>query len=362
MHAEWRRWRVVLVFLLVVMVWLAVPVEADAHVKWFCGIIDLRAPPKALHAVLSPTFFERVSVFLSLVIIGGAVDSLISQRWPILESGSPRFDFLEEIVVRLCLIGYMLGLSAGIAVVPWSPLGDGAILTPDLFDADHLVSLAQVLIALTLVFRRTCFLAGFGVAGLYGFGILRYGMFHMTDYVFFLGLAAYLILGFPRFDRQPSLRRWRVPVLVGSLSFSLMWTAIEKFLYPGWTDIVLALYPSIGMGFPTPFVTLTAGFVEFTLAFYLLVGHSLLRPGAFLFMSIFIVAIPEFGVLDGVGHLPIIAIFLVAIIHGVSRLQHVVRPRGTRALRTAATVASLYIGILVTGTAMYYGMQKTTWW
>ena len=362
MHANQARWRILLVLLLVVIALLAAPGRADAHVKWFCGVIDLRAPPKSLAAVLSPMFLTRGLAFLLLVTAGSAVDFCLSRRWPNLQRGSVRLDFVEDAVVRLGLAGYMVGLCADLAVVPWSPAGYGAILTPELFVDNRIISAVQVLIAFSLVLRRTCPLAGFGIIGLYVFGIARYGVFHMTDYVFFLGLAVYLILDWPRLDRRFSLRSWRVPILVGSLAFSLMWTAIEKFLYPGWTDIVLALYPSVAMGFPPSFVTLTAGFVEFTLAFYLLVGHSLLRPGAFLFMLIFIVAIPEFGILDAVGHLPIIAIFLVVIIHGVSRLQPLVRPRGIRVVRSAASVAGLYLGILVTETAMYYGLQRTTWW
>ena len=362
MYATRARPQLVLVVLLVAIATLVEPTGAHAHVKWFCGVIDLRAPPKSLATVLSPMFLTRAVAFLALVTLGTAIDAVLSRRWPRLDSGSSRLDFLEEIVVRLGLGAYMLSLCANLAVVPWGPATDGAIITPDLLVGTQVIRVVQFLIAACLVLRRTCPLAGFGIAGLYAFGLVRYGLFYMTDYVFFLGLAAYLILSLPNLRQRPSWHGWRVPILVASLAFSLMWTAIEKFLYPGWTNIVLALYPSVAMGFPAPFVTLTAGFVEFTLAFYLLVGHSLLRPGAFIFMSIFILAIPSFGILDAVGHLPIVAIFLVVIIHGVSRLQRLIRPQGTRAWRAAASVAGLYVGILIVQTAMYYGLQTTTWW
>ena len=150
-------------------------------------------------------------------------------------------------------------------MVPWGPAGDGAILTPDLLVGNWIVRLAQISIAAALVLRRTCPLAGLGLAGLYVFGVTRYGVFYMTDYVFFLGFAAYLILSSPRLCERPAIRGWRVPILV-------------------------------------------------------------------------------------------------VIIHGVSRLQLSARPRGTGALRSAASVASLYLGILVTQTALYYALQRTTWW
>jgi hypothetical protein len=348
--------------LITMAVFFASPSLAEAHVKWFCGVIDLRAPPVPLADVLSQAFFERVVPFLLLVSAGSFLDAVISGQWPSVAAYSRRLDFVEDLIIRVGVGGYALSLWSAMAVVPWAKPGDGAILTPDLFDRDLLVRLIQLAVVAMLVFRRTSPLAGVGLVVLYCIGLARYGLFHMVDYVFFLGLAGYLILSFPYADAVRTARPWRASILAGTLGFSLMWTAIEKFLYPGWTEIVLAIHPDITMGFPAPFVTLTAGFVEFSLAFYLIVGRALVRPGAFLFMMIFIVAIPEFGKLDAFGHLPIIAIFLVLIIHGPTRLQTKLLPSSTSASRSMSSVAGLYVGSLITMIAMYYGLQQTTWW
>ena len=259
-----RRHAVLLLFLLVIVLF-AEPSQASAHVKWFCGVIDLRAPPKSLAAVLSPMFLTRGVAFLLLVSLGSAIDAVISRRWPILQRGSSRLDFLEDIVVRLALAGCLLALWLQSCRGALGLAGDGAILTPDLLVGNRIVRLAQISIAAALVLRRTCPLAGLGLAGLYVFGFTRYGVFYMTDYVFFLGFAAYLIPSSPRLRERPAIRGWRVPILV-------------------------------------------------------------------------------------------------VIIHGVSRLQLSARPRGTGALRSAASVASLYLGILVTQTALFYALQRTTWW
>ena len=109
----------VLVLFLVVIVLFAEPSQASAHVKWFCRVIDLRALPKSLAAVLSPMFLTRGVAFLLLVSLGSAIDAVISRRWPILQRGSSRLDFLEDIVVRLALAGYLLALCSNLAVVPW---------------------------------------------------------------------------------------------------------------------------------------------------------------------------------------------------------------------------------------------------
>ncbi|WP_284948165.1 hypothetical protein [Acidisoma cladoniae] len=338
------------------------PNHANAHVKWFCGALDLRVPPLPLHTVLSAAFFGRGVTFLALVSAGSLLDAIVLRQWPRLPGHSAQLEIIEELVIRLGVGGYALSLWSSMAVVPWAKTGDGAILTPDLFDRDALVSIVQLSVVAMLILRRTCPLAGLGLIVLYCIGVSRYGLFHMVDYVFFLGLANYLILSSPDFEWIRRNRLWRVPLLTGTLGFSLMWTAIEKFLYPGWTDIVLAVHPDITLGFPSSFVTLTAGFVEFSLAFYLVVGRTLLRPGALLFMLIFISAIPEFGKLDAFGHLPIIAIFLVIVMHGPTRLQATILPTSGTAIRSTMSVAVLYTGSLITLMGLYYGLQKTTWW
>ena len=172
-----------------------------------------------------------------------------------------------------------------------------------------------------VVFRRTCPLAGLGMFALYGIGVADYGLFHMMDYLIFVGLGGYLVLSHPFFDRRPAWRQWRVSLIAATLGFSLMWTGIEKFLYPAWAAIILTAHPIVTFSFPPSFVTLAAGFVEFSVAFYLLVGRSLLRVDAAIVILVLLAAVPEFGALDTVGHIPFVAMLLVLVLHGPSRLQ-----------------------------------------
>jgi len=350
------------IFIVLAVILSIAPGHAEAHVKWFCGPTDVSAPPLGLGVVLSPMFLSRGAGFLLLVTAGSLVDAWIARIWPRRLTGGWRFETFEELLLRLGVGVYAFCLWDNTAMVPWGAGATGAILTPELFDRDRLVGLLQLTVAAMLVFRRTCPLAGLGLAVLYGVGVARYGLFHMTDYVYFLGLAGYLALSAPYFDRWPGARDWRVSLLAGCLGFSLMWTAVEKFLYPAWTEIVLATHPNLTLGFPLPFVTVTAGFVEFSLAFYLVVGRSLLRLDALALITVFLSAIPEFGELDQVGHLPIVAILLVVVLHGATRLQESTRPRDAGPLRSAAAVAGLYAMSLAAMMAMYYGLQQTTAW
>ena len=120
------------------------------------------------------------------------------------------------------------GLGTGAYFIFVSSHG-GVILTPELKSAGGWVPFVQFVAAMALIWRPTCALAGAIILLLYGYAVDRYGIFHLTDYVFFPALAFYLIsLVFPSWR----LAAIREPMLTGALAFSLAWTAIEKFVYP----------------------------------------------------------------------------------------------------------------------------------
>lgn len=220
----------------------------------------------------------------------------------------------------------------------------------------------QLATAAMVVFRRTCPLGALGMFALHGVGVVHYGLFHRMDYTIFLGLAGYLALSHRFFDRRPTWQQWRVPLVAATLGFSLMWTGIEKFLYPAWVAIILAAHPIITLSFPASFVAVAAGFVEFSVAFCLLVGRSLLRVDAAIVIVVLLAAISEFGALDTAGHIPFVAMLLVLVLHGPSRLQQAAYPRPASALTTAAWTGALYILSFAMVTALYYGPQKAGIW
>ena len=331
-----------------------IPAAASAHVKWFCTTVDVAAPPVALAGVLSPLFLSCAGGFVLLVFAGLLADGWIARLWPDMLSSGFRLRKVEELLIRVGVGTYCLCLWNRAAVVPWGHAG--AILTPELLDHDRLVGALQVAVAVLVALRRSCWLAALVLVTLIGLGIARYGVFHMTDYVYFAGLAAYLALTSMRPGR---LRRCRLPLLGASLGFSLMWTAIEKFLYPGWTAQILIEHPNLTAGLPVASVVVIAGFVEFSLAFYLITGRGLLRLGAVALMAVFLSATPEFGELDTVGHLPIVAILLAVAVRGATPMQDALRLHGRGPAVNAAAVCGLYLATLSVMMAMYYGLQLT---
>lgn len=331
-----------------------IPSSAMAHVKWFCISADVTRPPVPLPDVLTPFFLLSCGAFVLLIFAGFVADSWVARRWPALASTGVRLAGVEETLVRLAVAVYFLSLWTNAAPVPW---GEGdAMLTPELVHRGPVSGFLQLAVAVLVVRRETCVLAALGIGALYAGAVAVYGVFHMIDYVYFLGLAAYLALT-P--TASPRALRMRVPVLCGALAFSLMWTAIEKFLYPQWTVAVLLEHPNMTLGFDWPVVVVLAGFVEFSLAFYLATGRGLLRFGAAAFAAVFLSAMPEFGRLDLFGHLPIVAILAVVCIGGASPLQDSWRPRGGGVVAGSAGVTTLFLATLVVMFGMYYGLQRT---
>jgi len=323
-------------------------------VKWFCAIADATQAPVPLPDVLTATFLIACGAFVLLVFAGLTADGYVARRWPALASTGARLARVEELIIRLAVAIYFLALWNGTASVPWA--AGEAMLTPELVPRGAMLGFLQLAIAILVIRRETCALAAFGMCVLYVHAAFAYGVFHMLDYVFFPGLAAYLAL---TWARSPRALRMRVPVLCGSLSFSLMWTAVEKFLYPQWTVAVLLQHPQMTLGFDWPTVLAIAGFIEFSLAFYLATGRGLLRLGAAAFMAVFLSAMPEFGYLDLIGHVPIVAILLVVCMGGASPLQNTLRLPGRGVVVNAAGVSALYLITLSVLFGMYYGMQRT---
>jgi len=70
-----------------------------------------------------------------------------------------------------------------------------------------------------------------------------------------------------------------------------------------------------------------------------------------------LVAIPEFGHLDAVGHIPIVAILAVVCLRGASPLPRLLGIAERAGAVHAAAIAALYLTSLTGFFAMYYGLH-----
>lgn len=319
--------------------------SAQAHVKWFTPTNGADAPRGAA-TVTTPIFLSVLAVSVMLVFLGFILDGWVARRWPVVLGSRTAHADVEQRMIRAATGAYLIFVSSH----------GGVILTPELRSPASWIPVAQFIAAVALIWRRTCVVAGAVILVLYGYAVAQYGIFHLTDYLFFPALAFYVGSVTIKPGRLAGARE---PVLTAALAFSLAWTAIEKFLYPQWTYAVVASHPSIAFGLPVPFVVVVAGFVEFTLAFYLVTGRGLVRAGGAGYALIFVAAMPSFGRLDVYGHLIIITALLITVLRGETRLQRFWHRREATLAGDAAWITLVYMSVLLLFFAGYYALQTT---
>jgi len=326
--------------------------SVQAHVKWFFDY-DVTKPPTPIGEVLDGTFIK-----LFLVSVIACYVFFLADRY-IYEEG-----ILAEFDKKLKLFdnaaNYIMRTAAGIfflALFLWWATGAGQsfYLTPELKTASPIVPWLQLGMALALISRRTIFLTGLGVFALYIAAVFNYGIFHMLDYMIFLGIGYYLTVS------QIKKRGWHksgLVVLFACTGLTLIWAAIEKFAYSHWTIPVLEDRPHMLMGMSPPVFMKVSGFVEFFVTFILLGAVSVVgRLIALGFMSVFVLAVFEFGTLDAVGHLMIVAILWVLIVRGPTDARNMLVLPDKSLFTEAYFMTGLYFLAFVMIFIFYYGIH-----
>lgn len=318
------------------------PGHADAHIKWFADY-DVTQPPRPIAEVMNAQFLLVLCGFALLMVGGVLLDRLAVRlgRRP----AQPRLEAATETLLRAALGGFFMAIFA---------MG-GVILTPELRTEATWPAWLQLAIAASMVSARSCALGGIGILVLYGYGVAQYGLFHLSDYPIFLGLAAYLMLTSTTAVR---LRALRMPIVYAAVCITLMWGSVEKWAYPGWTYPLLAQRPYLTLGLPADRFMVLAGFVEFALPFYILTGLGLLRLAIAGLGGIFLLAIVDFGRLDAIGHLPIIASLAAMFLHGPTPLHRALHDPRRGGVAEARRAGLAFVGTLALFVIGYYGVQR----
>src|SRR5262245_40468149 len=335
--------------LLAVVVWLlaCLPITAiafagvaHAHVKWFVTC-EPSENPIPLQAVLTERFWLFSALFMALFYVACQAEQTAF--------GAVLTKFLDR--ATAFLRGRVDVLLRAVAAVSFSLLWvDGSVvLTPELKGNSLSLSAIQVLIPIFLVARSTLPAAAAGIIVLYGCGVASYGLFHMLDYPIFLGLAVYFGLSV---TANPKVRAFRTSCLRWSVALSLLWPAMEKFLYPGWITPIVLAHPELTLGLDIATVTTAAGVVEFGLAFAMLWTPLVRRLGALALALLLFAATFDFGKMDAVGHLMVIAVLLSVVADPGPKAPHC-RPALAPVVSGTALLAAifLYAGIHT----LYYG-------
>jgi len=116
------------------------------------------------------------------------------------------------------------------------------------------------------------------------------------------------------------------------------------------------------MGVSPYFYMLFAGFVEFNVTFILISSVSFLsRVIAFGLNFVFILAIYQFGMVDAIGHLMIIAILFVLVLQGPTSARYFLVVSDKSLWSEAYFMTGLYSFAFVVIFLAYYGIYHLTY-
>ena len=285
---------------------LLLPAISYAHVKWFTGFTFLDKPLE-LTAVVNQVYLGlaalSVIVISALVFADKRADDLSWYRkinlWL---SEKQKYSF---IVMRIAM--------AAVFLISWA---QGTLLTPELLSRFDWLIWLQFFLAVMLFFPRSSGIAGLGLIFIYIMAVFEFGIFHMLDYLHFVGVGIYL---FTYNLSNERLKEIGLPALYFTIGFSLIWLAYEKLYYPSWGLYLLEQNPQLALGLPKEFFLQAAAFVEISLGYLLIIG-LLERPLAAVITVVFFLTTLVFGKLEVIGHTPLHAALIVFLFNGTGRI------------------------------------------
>ncbi len=321
------------------------------HVKWFAPF-DVNALPKPIGEVLNGTFIKLFLASVAAVFGFFWIDRTVFRRGLLLKLDERlrRLDDLSILILRLSAAIFFTALWA------WhQAYGTAFFITPELRTTASFVPWLQLALAACALWRPTLPLVGVGIFALYGLALRDYQLFHLLDYIIFLGLGYFFLVA------NIKRSKWRQSgfvVLYAATGITLLWAALEKFAYPEWTYAMLRSHSEMLMGMqPETYMTL-AGFMEFGLAFVLLGAVSVAgRVVAVALQMVFMLAIFKFGLLDAVGHLMIIAILFVLFVRGPTSARQILVLREKSVWMETYFMTGLYFLAFVMIFIAYYALH-----
>ncbi|MEM7125994.1 MAG: DoxX family membrane protein [Chloroflexota bacterium] len=299
------KWLVMAVLVLFCML-VGSALPAFAHVKWFSEF-NFMTSPLSIGEVVTPTYMGLVA--LSTIVIAGMV--LVDRRL----DGIGWYQRINEWLTGRESSSVMVirAAMAAVLLISWSA---DAVLAPELESSFQMLVWLQFIVALLLLFPQTVALGGAGILAIYIGTVFEFGLFHMLDYLHYVGIGLYLLVNQLNLVR---LRSAGLPVLYATVGFSLIWLGYEKLFYPSWSLYLLEQNPALALGFPPYFFLQGAAFVEISLGFLLLIG-LLERPLAAVITLVFFTTTMVFGKVEVIGHTPLHAALVVFLLSGAGTI------------------------------------------
>lgn len=326
-------------------------VSAEAHVKWFVEY-DTAKPPMPIGDVLNGTFIKMFLVCVAGIYLFFLADRYIYKKGWLSEFDQKlrRLDDFSNLIMRVSAGIFFLTLWAW-----YMYYGTSFYITPELKTNAAYVPWLHLAIGLLAFSRYTAPATGVGIFVLFGASIADYGLFHLLDYLIFLGIGFFLIVAS---FKNAVWRKSGFIVLFACAGLTLIWASIEKFGYPEWTFPMLEQNPDMRMGLQPATFMLVSGFVEFSLTFVLLGAVSVVgRMISMGMMMIFILAVFKFGMVDAIGHLMIVAILFILVVRGPTDARNMLVLSDKNVWTEAYFMTGLYFLAFVMIFILYYGFH-----
>jgi hypothetical protein len=323
------------------------------HVKWFAPF-DVHAAPRPIGEVLTGTFvkFFLVSAVAVAVFFWGDRTVYRRRLLAALDARLRRLDDFSILILRVSAAIFLISV-----FVLYEVKGVSFYITPELRTTARFVPWFQLALGICALIPPTLPAVGVGLLVLYAFALHDYGVFHLLDYMIFLGLGYFFTVA--RINRG----KWRQSgfiVLYAATGITLLWAAMEKFAYPEWSYALLSSHPDMLLGMSPQTYMILAGFLEFGLAFVLLGAASIAgRIIAVGLQGIFMLAIFKFGILDAIGHLMIIAILTVLFVRGPTSAREILVLREKSVAMETYFMTGLYFLAFVMVFIAYYGFHAS---
>ena len=336
----------------VALLFLLAAETAEAHVKWFVDF-DVAEQPMPIGEVIDKTF-----VYMFIVSVIACYLFFLADRY-IYEEGYLA-DFDKKLKLFDGLANAIMRAASGIfflSLFLWWALGYGEsfYITPELKTTAAFVPWVHLIIALCVVSRYTTPITGIGIFFLWITAAFQFGLYHLLDYMIFLGIAYFLTVSF---SKTKGWLKSGFVVLFACTGLTLIWASVEKFAYADWTNPVFEKSPHMLMGMSAATFMKLSGFMEFFITFALLGAASVVgRLVSLGFMSIFVLAVFEFGMVDAIGHLMIVAILFVLIVRGPTDARNMLVLPDKSLFTEAYFMTGLYYLAFVTIFLLYYGLH-----
>ena len=325
--------------------------EAFAHVKWFTQFDNAKAP-LSITEVLTKTFIGFFICSVVMVYFFFVADRYAYKKGYLVafDESLRKLDLLSIHIMRVCAAIFFFSLFGYYQFMELT-----FFLTPELLTTSKIVPWVHLAIGFCALSRYTMPLVGVGILGLYGAAVYNYGIYHLIDYLIFLGIAYFFMA---TAITRGSWKKSGFIVLYALMGLTLLWASVEKWGYPYWTYPLLAKDPSLLMGMEPYTYMLLAGFVEFNVIFLLLGAVSIVtRLIALVLEAVVMLAIYKFGLVDAIGHLMIIAVLLVLILRGPTEARYILLLRDKSIWMEAYFMTGLYYFAFVNIFLLYYGLH-----